>query len=148
MAMKDVIALVARFALAAVWLYSGIVKLTHPLDSQQAIAAYELLPGEMISFLAVALPALEIILGMMFLLGLFLRPAAIISGIVLIGFIAGLISAWARGLQIDCGCFGGGGYNPEAGPLTYLKSLSRDTGFLILTAVVWWRPLRKFALYP
>lgn len=146
--MKDAIALIARFVLAAVWLYSGIVKLMNPLDSQQAIAAYELLPGEVISFLAVALPALEIVLGVMFLLGLFLRPAAIVTGIVLIGFIAGLVSAWARGLQIDCGCFGGGGYNPDAGPLTYLKSLSRDVGFLILTAVVWWRPFRKFAVYP
>ncbi|MEJ6019115.1 MauE/DoxX family redox-associated membrane protein [Corynebacterium sp. H113] len=145
--MKDILGFIARFGLAAVWLWSGTVKLMNPLDSQRAIAAYQLLPQEFVEPLAVLLPAVEIILGLMLLLGVFLRFAGVVTMLIMVGFIIGLASAWARGLQIDCGCFGGGGYNPEAGTVTYLKSLGRDVGFVILGAIVTWIPFKKFAIH-
>lgn len=147
-AMTEILSALARFGLAGVWLYSGIVKLLNPVESRQAIQAYELLPDNAVGLVAVGLPTLEVILGLLLLLGVFLRPVAIISGIIIAVFIAGLLSAWARGLQIDCGCFGGGGYNPEAGTRTYLISLGRDVIFLAFAAVVAWRPFRRFAIYP
>lgn len=142
------ISFIARFGLAAVWLWSGTVKLLNPLDSRQAIAAYELLPGGMIDFLAVALPAVELVLGLMLLLGVFLRWAAVASAIIMIGFILGVASAWARGLSIDCGCFGGGGYNADAGPASYLTSIGRDVLFLAMAAWTLWRPFERFAVRP
>ncbi|MDO4611013.1 MauE/DoxX family redox-associated membrane protein [Corynebacterium sp.] len=145
---RAVVSAVARFGLAVVWLWSGGVKLAHPLDAAQAIAAYEIVPAGLVEPLSVALPAVELVLGLMLLLGVFLRPAALVSGIIMAGFIIGLASAWARGLTIDCGCFGGGGQNPDADALTYLKSLSRDVVFLLLAAVVWFRPLRRWAVRP
>ncbi|WP_448851385.1 MauE/DoxX family redox-associated membrane protein [Corynebacterium sp. 335C] len=145
---RAVVSAIARFALAAVWLWSGGVKLANPLDAAQAIAAYELVPAGLVEPLAVALPAFELVLGLMLLLGVFLRPAALVSAVVVLLFIAGLASAWARGLTIDCGCFGGGGQNPDAGPATYLRSLARDVVFLLLAGVVWFRPFRRFAIRP
>ena len=142
------ISFIARFGLAAVWLWSGTVKLLNPLDSRQAIAAYELLPGGMIDFLAVALPAVELVLGLMLLLGVFLRWAAVASAIIMIGFILGVASAWARGLSIDCGCFGGGGYDADAGPASYLTSIGRDVLFLAMAAWTLWRPFERFAVRP
>lgn len=142
------ISFIARFGLAAVWLWSGTVKLLNPLDSRQAIAGYELLPGGMIDFLAVALPAVELVLGLMLLLGVFLRWAAVASAIIMIGFILGVASAWARGLSIDCGCFGGGGYNADAGPASYLTSIGRDVLFLAMAAWTMWRPFERFAVRP
>ncbi|MCG7438577.1 MULTISPECIES: MauE/DoxX family redox-associated membrane protein [Corynebacterium] len=146
--MNAAISAIARFGLAAVWLWSGTVKLLNPLDSRQAIAAYELLPGGMIDFLAVALPAVELILGLMLLIGVFLRWAAVASSIILVGFIVGVGSAWARGLSIDCGCFGGGGYDADAGPASYLTSIGRDLVFLAMAAWTAWRPFERFAVRP
>lgn len=148
MDVKDAIGFVARFGLAAVWLWSGTVKLLNPLDSHQAIAAYELLPNSFIAPLAVALPALELILGLMLLLGVFVRWAAAASAIIMAGFIIGVASAWARGLSIDCGCFGGGGYNPDAGPASYLKSIGRDALFLGMAAWTLRWPFTRLAIRP
>ena len=47
-------------------------------------------------------------------MGLLTRPVAVLSALMLAGFVIGIASAWARGLQIECGCFGGGGYDPQA----------------------------------
>ena len=80
-------------------------------------------------------------------MGLFLRPVAVLSGLLLLAFIGGIISAWARGLQIDCGCFGGGGYDENAGPATYLTEIARDIGFLALAVFVYVWPWKKFAIY-
>ena len=56
------------------------------------------------------LPFVEIALGVLLLiLGLATRLAAVVSAALLVVFIAGIASAWTRGLRIDCGCFGGGG---------------------------------------
>lgn len=120
----------------------------NPLDSRQAIAAYELLPGGMIDFPAVALPAVELILGLMLLIGVFLRWAAVASAIILVGFIVGVASAWARGLSIDCGCFGGGGDDADAGPASYLTSIGRDLVFLAMAGWTVRRPCERFAMRP
>ena len=146
--MKNFVGAVARFGLAAIWLYSGVIKLLNPLESRQAVQAYELLPGDLVPAVAVALPAFEIILGFLLVLGLFLRPVAVLSGALLLVFIGGIISAWARGLQIDCGCFGGGGYDENAGPATYLTSIARDIGFMALAVFVYVWPWKKLAIYP
>ena len=77
--MKNFVGVVARFGLAAVWLYSGLIKLLNPLESRQAVQAYELLPSDLVPMVAVALPAFEVILGLLLVLGLFLRPVAALS---------------------------------------------------------------------
>ena len=90
----------------------------------------------------------EIALGVLLLLGIFLRPAAVISIGLLTVFIIAIMSAWVRGLSIDCGCFGGGGANPNAGPATYLTEIGRDLGFIVLSVWTVWRPYKRFALHP
>jgi uncharacterized membrane protein YphA (DoxX/SURF4 family) len=145
--MKDILSVVARFGLAAIWLYSGLIKLLNPLESRQAVQAYEILPADLIPSVAVALPAFEVILGLLLLLGLFLRPVAVASGLLLLVFIIGIASAWARGLQIDCGCFGGGGYSEDAGPATYLTEIGRDILFIAMAAITYVWPWKKWAIY-
>lgn len=63
----------------------------------------------------------------------------------MLAFVAGIASAWARGLAIDCGCFGGGG-PVEPGTTTYLPDVLRDLA--LLGAAVWiaWRPTSPLAL--
>ena len=60
-------------------------------------------------------------------------------------FIVAVGSAAARGLSIDCGCFGGGG-QVAPGQTAYGAEIVRDTG--AAAGAVWlvWRPSSRFAL--
>lgn len=129
-----IVSLLARLGLAAVWLVSGWVKAADPAQSMVAVRAYDILPEELIRPVAVGLPALEIALGLLLLVGLATRWTAIISGLLLLVLIVGIISAWSRGLKIDCGCFGGGGADDSVTWTTYATEIARDIGFMALAA--------------
>lgn len=135
----DVAGAVVRLGLAAVWLVSGTAKLRDPVQAAVAVDAYRLLPDGMVGVVATVLPLLELALGALLLAGLGTRLVAVVSAVVLTGFVAGLVQAWARGLSIDCGCFGGGGPVPP-GEEQYPLTLLRDLGFLALAVWLVVRP--------
>ena len=136
---KPIVSLLARFGLAAVWLISGWAKASDVHQSMEAVDAYRLLPDAMVRAVAIGLPALELVLGFLLILGLGVRWTAIASAVLLVVLIGGVASAWARGLQIDCGCFGGGGEDTSVTWVDYAEEILRDIGFLILAAwlMVW-----------
>lgn len=135
----DVVVLLARLGLATVWLTSGIPKALDPHATTVAVRAYQLLPEGLVALVAAALPYLEIALGLLLLLGMATRLAAVISAVVLVIFIAGVISVAARGLSIDCGCFGGGG-EVAPGSTAYTAEILRDLGFMVLAGFLIFRP--------
>ena len=135
----DVAGVLARLGLAAVWLASGYLKAVDPRETIVAVRAYQLLPESVVGVVAAVLPYLEIALGVLLLIGLATRLAAVLSAVVLVIFIAGVISAAARGLSIDCGCFGGGG-EVQAGQTAYTTEILRDLGFLVLAGYLIFRP--------
>ncbi len=63
-----------------------------------------------------------------------------LSCLLLVAFIVGIASAWARGLQIECGCFGGGGGPAVNASAAYPWELARDVGLLAASAWLVWRP--------
>ena len=107
--------------------------------------AYRLLPDDLARLVAYGLPVLEVSLGLMLLLGVATRLAAVAVGVLLIVFIAGIVSAAVRGLQIDCGCFGGGG-EVGAGQTRYGQEIARDLGLLALCGFLVARPRSRFAV--
>ena len=60
-------------------------------------------------------------------------------------FIIGIASVWARGITIDCGCFGGGGYDADAAS-QYPWEIARDVGLLVLSAYLVWLGRTRLAL--
>src|SRR4051812_4856939 len=92
----------ARLALAVVWLVAGGLKVGDLAGSGRAVNAYQIFPYEVAKAIGAAQPFLEITLGLLLLAGLAVRLAAGISAGLLVIFIAGIVSAWSRGLQIDC----------------------------------------------
>ncbi len=138
--------LLVRLGLAAVWLVSGWAKASDVHQSMEAVDAYRLLPDSMVRAVAIGLPAVELVLGFMLILGLAVRWTAIVSGLLLLVLIAGVASAWARGLQIDCGCFGGGGEDASVTWADYAEEIARDVGFLILAAWLTLWPRSPLAL--
>jgi uncharacterized membrane protein YphA (DoxX/SURF4 family) len=141
----DVVGTLARFGLAAVWLLSGVPKALDPDQTYVAVRAYDVLPPLGVELVAGVLPWLEIALAVLLLLGMGTRVAAVASAALLLVFMAGVAQAWARGLSIDCGCFGGGGA-VAPGETAYLEELVRDTGFLLLAGWLIARPRTPVAL--
>lgn len=139
------VSLLARLVLAGVMLWAGLSKITNLDQSVLAVRAYQLLPYEWTQPVGYALPILEVLLGILLLIGLFTRfSAAAVTGLML-AFVVGIASAWARGLSIDCGCFGGGG---EVAPedTNYLGELIRDAGLLALAVWLTIRPRSPWSL--
>jgi uncharacterized membrane protein YphA (DoxX/SURF4 family) len=135
----DVVGLVVRLFLGAVLVYAGAVKVGHPLTAERAVQAYEIFPLGVAGLIGQALPFLEIVLGVLLLLGLFTRPVAAVATLLMLAFIVGISQAWARGLTIDCGCFGGGGRIGEA-DTRYPQEIARDAVFALAGAWLVWRP--------
>ena len=77
--------------------------------------------------------------------GVFARGAAVLSALLFVAFIVGIASVWARGIEIDCGCFGGGG--TEAGAASaYPWEIARDVGLMLASLWLVWRPRTPWAL--
>ncbi|MEV6207772.1 MauE/DoxX family redox-associated membrane protein [Kitasatospora sp. NPDC051914] len=138
------IGLAARLGLAVVWGWAGLAKISDPAEAAQAVRAYEILPESLVKPVGYGLPFLELALALLLLIGLGTRLVAAVSALLLLAFIAGIASAWARGISIDCGCFGGGG-TVDASKTEYLQEILRDTGFLLLALWLVLRPRTKFS---
>jgi uncharacterized membrane protein YphA (DoxX/SURF4 family) len=98
--------LISRVVLGVLFLFTGVTKALDPVSFESSIRAYQLVPGGFVPIMAYALPWLEILLGAYLLLGLYLRWTAIITGALLIIFMVAMGQALARGLTLQCGCFG------------------------------------------
>jgi uncharacterized membrane protein YphA (DoxX/SURF4 family) len=121
--------LVARLVTGGVWIVAGALKVTDPAASIDAIRAYELLPSSVVEPLGYALPAIEVVVGLALVVGAFTRGAALVSAVLFVAFIVGIASVWARGIEIDCGCFGGGGPKEDASS-AYPWEIARDAALL------------------
>jgi uncharacterized membrane protein YphA (DoxX/SURF4 family) len=131
---------VGRIVLGAVFVAAGASKVTDLANSVRSVRAYRLLPEWAAPAVGAGLPFLEIALGVLLIVGLGVRIGAIVAAALLVVFVAGIVSAAARGLRIDCGCFGNGG-DLRAGQQTkYLGEIARDAGLVLVAGLVAWRP--------
>lgn len=129
----------ARLLVGAVWVVAGLMKLPDPAESVRAVRAYQLLPEVVVPPIGYTLPVLEIVVGVCLVAGLLTRVSAVLSALLFAAFIVGISAAWARGLEIDCGCFGGGGVE-EGASEEYPAEIARDLGLLALSLWLAWRP--------
>ncbi len=93
---------------------------------------FHLLPWPLVAGLAVFLPWLEMISGILLIVRkLELGALLIITGLLVV-FTFALTSAWLRHLDIDCGCFG-----HALPPMTVAWGAVRDLFLLTLTSLLW-----------
>lgn len=139
------VGLLARIVLGGALVWAAVAKLGRPVTSARAVQAYQILPFELAAYVGYALPVVELVLGLLLLTGLFTRISALASTVLMVIFVAGIISAWARGLSIDCGCFGGGGaISPEE--TAYPLEIARDLLFAACGAWLVARPATPLSL--
>ena len=138
--------LIARLLLGLVFALSAITKITAPGAFHDSVAAYHLLPHGVITPFATALPWIEALVAIYLLVGLFLRPTAIVTAALLIMFTGAIAISLARGnTGHGCGCFGDSGIGSLA-PVQWLAGgatitpfdVVRDLVFIALAAVVYW----------
>jgi uncharacterized membrane protein YphA (DoxX/SURF4 family) len=142
----DVVGVVCRLVLGGVWLVAGLLKLPDPAANVRAARAYRLLPESVVPAVGHGLPILEILLGGCLILGLVTRVAAVVSAVLLTAFVVGIGSAWARGLSIECGCFGGGAGPSANASAAYPWDIARDVGLLLAAGWLAWRPWTPWAV--
>jgi uncharacterized membrane protein YphA (DoxX/SURF4 family) len=96
----------SRLGLSGVFIYAAVPKITSPQDFADSIAAYHVLPHQVINLWALGLPFFELISGLLVLTGYYLRIGLLSIMSLLVIFLGAIAAALLRGLPIDCGCFG------------------------------------------
>jgi protein-disulfide isomerase/uncharacterized membrane protein YphA (DoxX/SURF4 family) len=138
------VGLVVRVVLAAVWGWAALAKIGDPRRFVQVVRAYDATPEWLSKTIGYGLPTLELVLAILLLIGLITRYAAIVSAALLVVFLVGIVQAAARGLEIQCGCFGGGG-GPSIST-TYTLDILRDLALLALSAYLIRWPLTTLSV--
>jgi len=118
----------ARFILGGVFVYAGFEKILHPSAFAEVVYNYKILPDELINFMAIMLPCLELVLGTFLIIRFWMPGTVVMSNLVLITFIGALVFNMARGLDVSCGCFSATAVESSMNILTVL----RDTSFLTI----------------
>ena len=133
--------LAIRIAAAAVWISAGAAKIPQMESFRDLVGRYGILPHALAAPFAYVLPFFEIGLGLYLAAGLFVRGSALAGSVLLVLFLAAQAQAWARGITLDCGCFGTA-VQSTVGPLTML----RDAGLGIPTFLMLVLPARRLSL--
>jgi uncharacterized membrane protein YphA (DoxX/SURF4 family) len=137
--------LLSRLILGVVLLVAGGLKIGNLPKSAMAVRSYEMLPIPLANFLGYTLPWIEIGLGLLLIVGVTVKISGALGALTMLAFIIAIAQAWARGLSIDCGCFGGGGaIDPE--DTKYLSEIIRDIGLMALGIFLYFYPKGRFAL--
>jgi uncharacterized membrane protein YphA (DoxX/SURF4 family) len=137
--------LLSRLILGVVLLVAGGLKIGNLPKSAMAVRSYEMLPIPLANFLGYTLPWIEIGLGLLLIVGVTVKISGALGALTMLAFIIAIAQAWARGLSIDCGCFGGGGaIDPEE--TKYLSEIIRDIGLMALGIFLYFYPKGRFAL--
>ena len=126
----SIIALNARLYLAWVFITACLHKLADPTGFAIDIATYQMLPLVFINFLAIILPYIELGTGIMLVIGLKARAAALMVCGMMVMFMIALSYALMHDLSISCGCFASNAA-AASDPISGLTML-RDSGWLIL----------------
>ncbi len=94
-----------RIALALVFLAAAPQKILDPAAFADGVAAYMILPDALINFTALTLPWLELVVAALLLCRAWMKPTLFLANTMLAVFMAALVSAKLRGIDLSCGCF-------------------------------------------
>lgn len=132
MQIKHVV-LVARLIIGGLFIYASMYKVLNPADFAVTVRNYTILPVEWTNLVAITLPWVELGSGLFLVLGVSIRPSALLTTGMMAVFLGALIYAYSVGLDIDCGCFSASTESSaKIGPLY----LIRDTLLLLTSAFI------------
>jgi uncharacterized membrane protein YphA (DoxX/SURF4 family) len=99
--------LFSRITLGGIFIFAGIAKFNHTGALVADVFQYHILSDSLSTAYAHALPTVEIVVGVLLVLGVLQRVTASVGGLLCLSFIIAKIVAYAQGLDVHiCGCFG------------------------------------------
>ena len=119
--------LIGRLILSAAFILAALPKIQDPAAFAISVEGYRVVTANLAMWIALMLPWLELVAGFGLLIPQIRRGSNLIIALLLIVFIALHASAWARGLDINCGCFNA--HESEKTP-DYLWLVLRNIGLL------------------
>jgi uncharacterized membrane protein YphA (DoxX/SURF4 family) len=126
------VGLILRIALGAIFAYAAWTKLREPWELfALAISSYDVLPLPAVELVARALPWTELLIGVLLIAGRWLRLATTVMSLLLLVFFGLMVRAFAKGMEISCGCFG-------PGEIISWRTLLRDGSLLAGSLVLTW----------
>lgn len=128
------VGLVARLLLGGLFVYAGVMKTWDAATFAKEIDNYRIVPVPWLHAIAILMPPFEVVVGALFVLGVWVPECGTLLMGMLIAFTAAVGSAMHRNLDINCGCFGG---DMKVG---WLK-VAENSGLMlacILAVVGWW----------
>lgn len=125
--------LIGRLILSAAFILAALPKIQEPAAFAISVEGYRVVTGDFALWVALALPWLELVAGFGLLIPQIRRGSALVLALLLIAFIVLHASAWARGLDINCGCFSA--HESDKAP-NYLWPILRNIGLLAACACV------------
>jgi len=124
---SEKVLLTSRLLLGSILIAASLGKIANPGDFINLVTSYNILPESLAQPFGVFLPWIELIIGSLLILGIFLRLASGISIMLVTSFIIANSYSLFNGAEASCGCFGG------AMPLNYVQSLLIDGTMLLMT---------------
>ena len=142
------ITLLFRLILGGVLFVAGAVKVSDPYGSATSVRAYQMLPVDLANLLGFTLPFIEIVIGAFLIAGVWVRVMASAGAMLMVAFIIAIGQAWARGISLDCGCFGKGGLldTEELPTLSYTLEILRDIALAAIGIYLYRFPRGKLGL--
>lgn len=140
---QEIAAFIARMSLAAVWIFAGVSRSlpSNRVSVIQSVQAYDIFSYDWSVFIGNVIGPLEVIGGVLLVIGVVPRITGLVSAVVLSLFIVGIAQAWARGLVIDCGCFGQTEISDNV-ERDYALTIIRDVALVAMSLIVAYWPHR------
>lgn len=137
---NPIVILSARLIVGFVFVSFGISKIADPSAFAKEVGNYDLMPLFSLNIIALTLPWIELVVGLMLIFGIRLKANAMLGNILLILFIFMVGIAWARGLDISCGC---SSINPQK---VGFPKILENSALLFLSILIYLNPIKKLTL--
>jgi putative oxidoreductase len=124
------ITLIARLIIGSLFIYASVYKILDPAAFSTSIRNYGLIPTAYSNLTALTLPWLELGAGILLILGIQTRAAALLTSLMMLVFLAVTVYAYTIGLDTDCGCFSSSAQSAGRIGITYIL---RDSGLAFLS---------------
>jgi len=120
-----------RLVVGGMFLVAAYPKVMNAAAFAMSVRGYKIIPFSLSNLFAIAVSWSELFAAVMLILGILTRKAASAIAILLVVFIAAIITVMVRGMVVDCGCFG-----EKGGSNTSWILIVRNVGLLAACIIV------------
>lgn len=137
---NSLLQLISRVFVGTFFIVAAIGKIADPALFAEQIDNYRMVPDIAQNLMALILPWMEFITGLMLILGVRLKATSSLMIALMVMFTIAVSTAWLRDLDISCGCFSA---NPKK---VGIGKILENLGLILLLLQVYFSKTRKLAL--